>query len=158
LCKDILNTATYTSTAEESKHLDNLKGPAIIVAGSGMMEGGRIMHHLQKYVSDPQCTIIPVGYQALGTRGRDLVNGAKEINLFGKTYEVRAKVKTVDLFSAHADYNEILEWLGHFERSPQKIFLTHGDLASAQSLKAKIEHRFGWLVIIPKYQESFDLD
>lgn len=97
LCKGILNTATYTSTVEESKHLDNLKGPAIIVAGSGMMEGGRIMHHLQKYVSDPQCTIIPVGYQALGTRGRDLVNGAKEINLFGKTYEVRAKVKTVDL-------------------------------------------------------------
>ena len=99
-----------------------------------------------------------MGYQGEGTRGRDLINGAKEIRVFGTTYEIHAKIKMIDLFSAHADYNEILEWLAHFERSPKKIFLTHGELQSAESLKKKIENRFGWLVVIPKYQESFDLD
>ncbi len=158
LCNEILTTATYIRSVEESKQLDDLKGPAIIIAGSGMMAGGRIVHHLQNYISDPKCTVVFVGYQAEGTTGRDLVNGAKEIHLFGNYYEVHAKIKMVDLFSAHADYNEILEWLGHFKRRPKKIFLTHGELEAAESLKKKIEDRFGWLVVIPKYQESFDLN
>ena len=158
LCKDILNIATHTNTVEDSKRLDTLKGSAIIVAGSGMMEGGRMVHHLQKYISDPKSTVVLVGYQAVGTMGRDLVDGAKKIRIFGKLYEVHAKIKMINLFSAHADYNEILDWLGHLERAPKTIYLTHGELASAQSLKTKIEQRFGWTVVIPKYQESFDLD
>ena len=158
LCKDILNVATHTNTVEDSKRLDALKGPAIIVAGSGMMDGGRMTHHLQKYVSDPKSTVVLVGYQAVGTMGRDLVDGVKKIHIFGKRYEVHAKIKMINLFSAHADYKEILEWLGHLERAPKTIYLTHGELASAQSLKTKIEQRFGWTVVIPKYQESFDLD
>lgn len=158
LCHEILSSATFTPRVEDSKHLDNLKGSAIIIAGSGMMEGGRMLHHLKNYISDPKCTLVLVGYQAEGTRGSDLFGGAKEIKLFGNTYEVHAKIKTVDLFSAHADYNEILEWLSHFEHGPKKVFLTHGELESAQSLKQKIEQRFGWKVVIPKYQESFDLE
>lgn len=158
LCKDILNVAIPTPSVENSKHLDNLKGSAIIIAGSGMMEGGRMLHHLKNYISDPKCTLVLVGYQAEGTRGSDLFGGTKEIKLFGQTYEVHAKIKILDLFSAHADYKEILEWLSHFEQAPKKTFLTHGELESAQSLKEKIEQRLGWKVIIPKLKESFDLD
>ena len=158
LCKEILSIATATNTVEDSKHLDNLTAPSIIVAGSGMVDGGRIIYHLQRYASDPKSTVVLVGYQAIGTTGRDLVDGAKEIRIFGKSYAVHAKIKMINLFSAHADYNEILDWLGHLERAPKTIFLTHGELASAQSLKIKIEQRFGWMVVIPKYQESFDLN
>lgn len=157
-CREILSVAKPTVTVENSKHIDTLSSAAIIVAGSGMMEGGRMVHHLQKYISDPKTTVVLVGYQAVGTLGRELVDGAKEIHIFGQSYEVHAKIKMVDLFSAHADYNEILDWLSHFEHAPQKVFLTHGEPQSAQSLKVKIEKRFGWQVIIPKYQESFDLD
>jgi metallo-beta-lactamase family protein len=156
-CKEILSIAKNLHTVEESKQLDNLNGSAIIIAGSGMMEGGRMVHHLH-YVSDPKNTLVMVGYQPAGTRGGYLRSGAQEIKLFGRTYAVRAHIETLDMFSAHADYKEILEWLANFEQAPKKIFLTHGDLESAQSLKKKIEQRFGWQVIIPTYQESFDLD
>ena len=158
LCQDILHTATYTRTVDESKHLENLKGPAIIIAGSGMMEGGRMLHHLQNYISDPNSTLVLVGYQASGTRGSDLFGGAKQIKLFGRMYDVLAKVKVLDLFSAHADYKEILEWLAHFQKAPKKVFLTHGELEAAQALKVKIEQRFGWDVVVPKLKESYDLD
>lgn len=158
LCREILGGATFTPRAQDSKQLDTLKGSAIIIAGSGMMEGGRMLHHLKNYISDPKCTLVLVGYQAEGTRGSELFGGAKEIKLFGQTYEVHAKIKTLDLFSAHADYKEILEWLSHFEQAPKKIFLTHGEIESAQALKEKIEQRFGWQVVIPKYEQSFELD
>lgn len=157
-CNDILNVAQYTPTVEQSKELDTLKGPAIIVAGSGMAEGGRMPHHFQTYISDPKNIIAFVGFQAYGTRGRDLEMGQQEINLYGQMYEVRAEIKTINLFSAHADYDEILQWLAHLQNNPKKIFLTHGELESAQSLKKKIEERFGWTVIIPQYQDSFELD
>lgn len=158
LCREILGSASYTPRVEDSKQLDNLKGSAIIIAGSGMMEGGRMLHHLKNYISDPKTTVVLVGYQAEGTRGSELFGGAKEIQLFGQRIEVHAKIKTLDLFSAHADYNEILEWLSHFEHAPKKVFLTHGELKSAQALKVKIEQRFGWQVVIPKFEESFDLE
>jgi metallo-beta-lactamase family protein len=135
LCKEILGVATPTPTVEDSKRLDHLNGPAIIIAGSGMLGGGRMMHHLPTYISDPKNTVLLVGYQAEGGQGYNLVKGANELHLFGQTYQVQAEIKIINLFSAHADYNEILE-----------------------SLKKKIEDRFGWLVIIPKYQESFDLN
>jgi metallo-beta-lactamase family protein len=157
-CKDILYVATYTPTVDDSKELDSLQGSAIIVAGSGMVEGGRMLHHFQKYITDPKNIIVLVGFQAYGTRGHDLEMGTKEINLYGKMFEVHAQIETVDLFSAHADSNEILEWLKHFQQVPKKVFLTHGELESAQALKKKIEERFGWTVIIPQYQDSFELD
>ncbi len=110
-----------------------LRGSAIIIAGSGMVEGGRILHHLQ-YIADPKNTIVLVGYQGEGTRGRDLINGAKEIRVFGTTYEVHAKIKMIDLFSAHADYNEILEWLAHFERVAQKKYFLRMENCNQQNL------------------------
>ncbi len=158
VCKDVFDIATYTSTPEESKQLDHLEHPAIIIAGSGMADGGRVIYHLQHYISDEKNTVIFVGFQAKGTKGRILVDGAKEIRIYGKFYTVSADIKSIKNFSAHADYNEILEWLSYFEKAPKKVFLTHGELESAQALKEKIEQRFGWSVVVPKYLESYDLD
>ncbi len=158
LCKEIFNTATYIHTVEESKQLDQITQPAIIIAGSGMANGGRVMFHLQHFISDAKNTVAFVGYQAKGTQGRFLVEGSKELRVYGISYTVRAEIKVITAFSAHADYKEIIEWLGYFGKPPKKIFLTHGEIESAESLKKKIEEQLGSTVVIPKYLESFDLD
>lgn len=158
LCKQIFTIATYTRAVEESKRLDQITRPTIIIAGSGMANGGRVIYHLQHFISDAKNTVAFVGYQAKGTQGRLLVDGAKKLRIYGTSYSVRAQIKMITGLSAHADYKEIIEWLGYFENPPKKVFLTHGQIESAQSLKKKIEKRFGWLVVIPKYLESFDLD
>lgn len=158
LCKDIFDIATYARTKEESMRIDHINHPAIIIAGSGMADGGRVMFHLQHFISDDKNTVVFVGFQAEGTAGRALVNGAKTVELHGKWCSVHAEIKTINTLSAHADSNEILEWLGYFENSPKKVFVTHGEIEAAQSLKRKIEERFGWNVVVPKYLESFDLD
>ncbi len=157
-CKQSLAVATPTPSVEDSKRLSNIPGSAIIIAGSGMMEGGRMVHHLKNYISDPKPLIILVGYQAGGPKGSELLSDEKEIKLFGQMYPVRAQIKTLDMFSAHADYNEILDWLSHFKTAPKKIFLTHGELEAAQALKEKIEKRFGWQVVVPAYEQSFELE
>lgn len=158
VCKEMVSIATYINTVEESKQLDQITRPAIIIAGSGMAAGGRVMFHLQHFISDAKNTVAFVGYQAKGTVGRLLVDGIKEIRIYGISYHVHAEIKMVSSLSAHADYKEILQWLGYFEKPPKKVFLTHGQLEAAESLKKKIEKRFGWLVVIPKYLDSFDLD
>ncbi len=158
LCQDIADIAIYTPTKEESKQIDTIERPAIIIAGSGMADGGRVMFHLQHFLSDAKNTVVFVGFQAEGTVGHALVSGAKVVKVHGDSYTVRAEIKTIDTFSAHADYNEILAWLGYFETTPKKVFVTHGEIASSQSLKKKIEERFGWSVVMPKYLESFELD
>lgn len=157
-CKEIFSSATYIHTAEESKRLDQITQPAIIIAGSGMADGGRVVFHLQRFISDVKNTVAFVGYQAKGTPGRLLVDGAKELRLHGESYSVRAEIKIITALSAHADYKEIIEWLRYFEKPPKKIFLTHGEIEASESLKKKIEERFGWLVMIPTYLEAFDLD
>lgn len=159
LCNDIFSIATFTRTGEESKKLDLMERPAIIIAGSGMADGGRVLFHLQRFISDAKNTILFVGYQAEGTKGNLLINGLKKIRIRGVMQPVRADIKILDTLSAHADYNEILQWLANFENKPKQVFVTHGEIHAAQSLKDKIEKRFGWsVVIIPKRLESFDLD
>jgi len=158
LCRDVCHVAQYVRTVQESKMIGRTHGPAIIIAGSGMADGGRVLHHFAHYISDAKNTILFVGFCAPGTNGRTLIDGAKTITIHDKSYEVNATIKNIDIFSAHADYNEILEWLSSFATAPKKVFLTHGELASSQSLQKKIEERFGWSVIIPKYLESFDLN
>jgi metallo-beta-lactamase family protein len=158
LCKDVFDIATYTRSVEESKHLDRLKGSSIIIAGSGMANGGRVLEHLKHFISDAKNTVLFLGFQAKGTDGRALVDGAKEIRIYGRSYEVHAQIEMIDTLSAHADSNEILEWMSYFETAPKKTFITHGELEASQALKEKIEKRFGWSAVIPKYLESFDLD
>ncbi len=158
ICKEMFRVATYTPTAEESKKINRIQGPAIIIAGSGMVNGGRVLFHLQRLISDAKNTLLFVGFQGSDTYGRKIVEGVRTITLDGKRYNVRARIETMRVFSGHADYNEILQWLSYFKNTPKMVFLTHGDYEAAQSLQKKIEEKFGWHVIIPKYLDSFALD
>ncbi|MDX1838190.1 MBL fold metallo-hydrolase [Legionella taurinensis] len=153
-CADLCNTATYTRTPEESKNLDNNTFPKIIISASGMATGGRILFHLKTYAPDPKNTILFAGYQAGGTRGARMVNGEEEIKIHGQMVPVRAQVESLSNLSAHADYEEILQWLSHFRKPPKKVFITHGEPAAANSLKTKIEQQFGWTCIVPQYEQT----
>lgn len=156
-CERVFDVATYIRTRDESKKLNFLKGPAIIIAGSGMLDGGRILHHVIHTISHKKNTILFVGFQAAGTKGRLLTSGIHDIKIYGKRYHVQADIKEMHNLSAHADYNELLQWLAAFKQRPQKIFLTHGELEASQALKQKIDQRFGIATVIPKYLDSFDL-
>lgn len=157
-CDDMLHIAKFTSTAQQSKAINHIKSPMIIISASGMAEGGRVLHHIKHFITDEKNTILFVGYQSEGTHGYDVVHGAKSIQIHDEWYNVHAHIKYLDIFSAHADYNEILEWLGYIQNRPTQIFLTHGQPESALSLAKKIEERFGWSVVIPKQLDSFDLN
>jgi len=156
-CNLAFNVATDTPTTEDSKGINEVDGPAIILVGSGMAEGGRVFHHFKRLISEGKNTVLFVGYQGEGTTGRALIDGAKDVKIFGKSHPVHADVEQINMLSAHADYHEILDWLSNFENAPRKVFLTHGESESAQALKKKIEERFDWSVVIPSYLETFDL-
>ncbi len=157
-CVKMLDVAQYIHSTAESKAIDDSNSAMIIVAGSGMAEGGRVLHHFKRFISDPKNTVAFVGYQVEDTMGYILTHGTKEIKIEDKYYTIQAEIKNIDLFSAHADYNEILEWLGHFKTAPKKVFVTHGTLQAALNLQNKIEQRFGWSVKVPQYLEFFELD
>jgi metallo-beta-lactamase family protein len=133
-----------SQTVNESKRLNDAAGPGIIVAGSGMATGGRILHHLKRLLPDPKTTVLFVGYQAAGTRGRLLRDGAGEIRMFGVTVPVRATIMVSDAYSAHADREEILRWLGGFTRPPGITYVVHGEAGAAEALRDAIESRLGW--------------
>lgn len=152
LCPNIGAIAQYVHDVEESKRLDHLNNSAIIISASGMMTGGRVLHHLKNLVVDEKNTILMTGYQAEGTRGDRLVKGEKEIKVLGQIYPVRAEIVNLSNASAHADYSEILQWLRHFRRPPIQTFVVHGEVEAAVALKEKIVKEFGWDVVVPKYQ------
>ena len=146
----------YTASTEESRAINETKGSAIILAGNGMCTAGRIRHHLKHNLWRPGTSLVIVGFQAQGSTGRQIVDGAKQVRLFGETVSVKAKVFTIGGFSAHADQNDLLEWAGHFESNP-KVFLVHGEPSASESLAAKIKERLGLDVYIPKWQERLVL-
>lgn len=156
-CLKVSQTATYISTVEESKQIDNYSMPIIIISASGMATGGRVLHHLKIFAPDPKNTILFTGYQAGGTRGARMLNGEPEIKIHGKMIPVNAKIKNLNNISAHADYEETLYWLSHFKEKPKTTFITHGEPDSAISLKEKIENQLHWHCIIPKYCQAIDL-
>lgn len=143
--------------AEDSKQLHGLSGPGIIISGSGMLEGGRILHHLQYRLPHPEHTVLFVGYQAEGTRGRAILNGKPSIKIHGQEVPVRARVESIDGFSGHADWREILAWLMGFNRPPRLTFLVHGEPEASQALAAKIEEVLGWKTIIPEFLQKVTL-
>jgi metallo-beta-lactamase family protein len=148
----------YTRSKEDSKAINGLREPHIIVSASGMCTGGRVVHHLAQNLERAESTILFVGYQAEGTTGRQLKEGAKSIRLFGKEFEVRARVEVLDSFSAHADRSELLDWLGKFKRFPETVFLNHGEEASSASLAEAIRSRFGANVKVPAPQSWVELE
>ena len=133
-------------TTEESKRLNRLAGPAIIIAGSGMATGGRVLHHLKHRLPDPRTTVLFVGFQAAGTRGRALQEGARFVKMHGQEMRVRATIETVDGLSAHADQREILRWLSGFRARPKQTYLVHGEPSAAAKLAAVIKAKLGWKV------------
>lgn len=151
LSKKVGEVATYVNSKEESQLLDKEVFPKIIISASGMLEGGRVLHHIRTFANDERSTIIFTGYQAAGTRGADVIRGKRQLKMFGETIEVNAEVCTLSNMSAHADYEEILDWLGHFNHHPKKVYLTHGEPEAALSLKNKIEERYQWTCMIPDY-------
>tara|TARA_Y100000588_G_C14259444_1_gene926965 strand:+ start:34 stop:1389 length:1356 start_codon:yes stop_codon:yes gene_type:complete len=157
-CHKVFDVATYVRTVSESKSLNHKHGPSIIIAGSGMADGGRVLHHFANTITNAKNTILFVGYQADGTKGRMLLEDIPEIKIYGKYYPVRATIKNIASLSAHADYHDILTWLASIEKPPKKIFLTHGDVDSLKSLQEKIIQRFNWSVVVPKYTDTYSLD
>jgi len=131
-------------TTEDSKRLNDLEGPAIVVAGSGMATGGRILHHFRRRLPDERTTVLFVGYQAAGTRGRLLREGADRVRIFGEDIPVRAAILTTDALSAHADRDEILRWLRGFRRPPATTYVVHGEPEAARALRDTVERELGW--------------
>ncbi|HSD30568.1 MAG TPA: MBL fold metallo-hydrolase [Gemmatimonadales bacterium] len=138
----------FCRSVEESKRLNDVRGPVIIVSASGMATGGRILHHLAHRLPDPRSTVLLVGFQAEGTRGRSLQDGAKTIKMFGEQVPVRARVETIHGLSAHADQAELLRWLGGFTRAPRTTYLVHGEPEAARAMAQAITARYGWAVRI----------
>lgn len=135
---------TLSRTVDDSKRLNDTAGPGIIVAGSGMATGGRILHHLKRLLPDPKTTVLFVGYQAAGTRGRLLKDGAREMKMLGATVPVNATILVSDAYSAHADRDEILRWLGGFKQPPGMTYVVHGEAGAAEALRDAIVSRLGW--------------
>ena len=144
-------------TPEQSKAINNLKGPLIIISASGMATGGRVLHHLKHRLPNPETIVLLAGYQAEGTRGRLLQEGAKEVKLLGEVVPVRAQIKVLDGFSAHADQGEILRWLGTFKKAPRMTYIVHGEPPAATALASVIRERLKWKVEIAKYQQKVAL-
>jgi metallo-beta-lactamase family protein len=145
-------------STSESKAINHIKATIMVIAGSGMCTGGRIKHHLVHNITRAQSTIMFVGYQAVGTLGRRIVNGEKQVRILGQEYPVNAKVVQVNGFSAHADKNELLEWLSGLKKSPRKVFIVHGEPDSALHFGDFIRQKTGWEVLVPAYEDEVVLD
>jgi metallo-beta-lactamase family protein len=133
-------------TRQESVRLNDLVGPVVIISASGMATGGRVLHHLNLRLPDPRTTVLLVGFQAQGTRGRQLQEGRREIRMFGREIQVRATIESLDGLSAHADQGEILRWLDGFDRPPHRTYLVHAEPTAADALQETITRRLGWTV------------
>lgn len=157
-CQAAFDIARYVNTVQESKSLNTLDGPAVIVSASGMLTGGRVLHHLKALAPDPKNTILLTGYQAPGTRGATLASGADHVKIHGQYIPIRAEVRQIDFLSAHADQAEFIQWLRDMENRPEKIYLVHGDLQASDALRLKIEETFKLPVHIAEHLESVEIE
>jgi metallo-beta-lactamase family protein len=145
-------------TANESKAINEMKETIMVIAGSGMCTGGRVKHHLVNNISRPNNTIMFVGYQAVGTLGRSIVDGIKKVRILGVKRSIKAKIVRIHGFSAHADRNELLDWLKELESPPRGVFVIHGETESAKSFCNFVKEQTGWQVSVPEYQDQVVLD
>jgi metallo-beta-lactamase family protein len=147
----------YTQTVQESKALNDLHMPFMVISSSGMCEAGRILHHLKNGIEDPRNLVLITGYQADNTLGRKLVDKLPEVNIFGEPLRVRAEVESIDALSGHADQQELLDWMAPVAPTLKKVFLVHGEVPAMQALKAKIEVRYKLEVICPKRGDRLEV-
>jgi metallo-beta-lactamase family protein len=156
-CALMCKSAIITKTPDESRAINNVQGPKIIISASGMASGGRVLHHLSQYLGDAKNVIVLVGFQAAGTRGRELLEGKTEIKIFGKIFPVLARIENLLSLSAHADSSELVRWLNESKLRHPQVFITHGEQSAALAMAKKIEDVFKWQVKVPKDKEEFDL-
>jgi metallo-beta-lactamase family protein len=156
--KDVSTFATArfqtVASPQQSKELTASRRSAVVISASGMATGGRVLHHLAAALPDPRNTVLFVGYQAAGTRGRSLVDGAREVRIHGQGISVAAQISKIDSMSAHADRGEILRWLGTMPERPERLCLVHGEPQPMDALKQMIVQRLGWNTLTPTHQES----
>jgi metallo-beta-lactamase family protein len=157
LCAFCTSRLRVVSGINESRQVQDAREAAIVISASGMATGGRVLHHLRRALPDPRNTVLFVGYQAAGTRGRALKDGVKTTRIHGEDVPVRAEIEGVDSMSAHADANEIMRWLGGFTRPPAATYLVHGEPGPMDALKARIERERQWTVRTPAHQETTEL-
>jgi metallo-beta-lactamase family protein len=158
LCAFCTQRFRAVATGAESRQLVASKSPAIIISASGMATGGRVLNHLRTALPDPRNTVLFVGYQAAGTRGRRLVNGEREVKIQGQVIPVEASIELIETMSAHADSSEIMRWLRGFASPPKKTFLVHGEPPAMEALAATITSQLGWTVRMPEHGERADLE
>lgn len=156
-CDAVCGVARAVESVEESKAIGRMHFPRVIISASGMATGGRVLHHLKGFAPDARNTVVFVGHQAVGTRGAAMIAGAKSIKIHGRYVPVRAELAVLDNLSAHADADEILDWLHHFERPPLETFVVHGEPPAADALRLRIEETLGWKVRVPDYRETREL-
>ena len=156
-CEAMCRVATIVNSADESRALNGKQFPMVIIAASGMATGGRVLHHLKAFAPDRRNTILFSGYQAAGTRGASIVQGAPEVKIHGAYVPIRAEVAVLDNLSAHADYNETLAWLRGFVSKPRQTFVTHGEPGAADALRRRMGEQLGWSCAVPDYLDTVEL-
>ncbi|MFN7904658.1 MAG: MBL fold metallo-hydrolase [Pseudobdellovibrionaceae bacterium] len=156
--QEICDVVTYVRSVEESKELNEQKGPMLIISASGMMTGGRVLHHVKQFGPDVNTIILLAGFQAAGTRGEALMQGATEIKIHGEYIPMKAKVRLLGNISAHADYEEIINWFKASNLKPKKTFITHGEASAADALRLRLTDALGWQCIIPSQGQTLELN
>ena len=145
-----------TSYRETWETIDDPR-PKVVIAGSGMVTGGRVLTYVKQLIGKPSTKILLVGFQAEGTRGRQLLEGTHELKIFGKYYPVKAKVHHLESLSAHADQSDLLQWASEIKNIPEQVFLIHGEPTASDALRVKVKETYGWNVSIPKLHDVVEV-
>ncbi|MNF85919.1 Ribonuclease [compost metagenome] len=156
-CEGMCHVAQFVHTVDDSRALDQQRTPAVIIAASGMATGGRVVHHLKALAPNPINTLLMPGFQAGGTRGAQIVAGVSSVRIHGKDVPIRAEVVPMQTLSAHADADEIMQWLRGFKRPPKHTFVVHGEPNASDVLRRRISLELGWSVSVPEYRDSVEL-
>jgi len=156
-CERLSGAAQFVTSPEESRALDRLEGPAIVVSASGMATGGRVIHHLKAFLGDGRNLVLFGGYQSPGTRGGALVRGVGSVRIHGADYAVKAEIGQLEASSSHADANELIAWMRNVERQPRRTFVTHGEPSASDVLRFRIEKELGWEVTVPEHRDVVEL-
>ncbi len=156
-CKSICEMVTFTRTVDESKAIASLQHPKIILSASGMLTGGRVLHHLKQYLPHRNNVVVFVGYQAAGTRGAAMLAGAESVKIHGEYFPVRARLVNLDGLSAHADYVEMADWMSTLEHAPNQTFIVHGEPQAQDAFRLYLHDRLHWSVMIPEHGEEVEL-
>ena len=156
-CEAACDSVTYVRDVEESKALSANRYPKVIISASGMATGGRVLHHIAAFGADHRNTLLFSGYQAAGTRGRKLLEGARETKIYGQWLPINAEIAELPMLSAHADSDELMRWLSGFQRAPRRVFVVHGEAGASEALRERIQRELGWSVCVPLQGQEFEL-